>query len=180
MASERNFAVDLLRSGDSVKEAKKRVDAVYGDKGLTIDSLYKILKKIKAGETTVDQRRFSAKKTKRSAALIAAVAADIKTDRRIGIHSLAAAHQASYGTIFNIIHKDLGLVKKSARWVPKLLSVEQQQARVTTCEAFVKLVADKGKDILKNITMDESAVSMHTPETKSQSKQWLKKALQAL
>ncbi len=38
------------------------MDSVYGDKGLTLDSLYKILKKIKAGESTVDQRRFSAKK----------------------------------------------------------------------------------------------------------------------
>ncbi len=67
-------------------------------------------------------------------------------------------------------------MKKSARWVPKLLSLDQQQARVTTYEAFVQLGADKGKDILnKIITMDESAVSMHTPETKSQSKQWLKK-----
>ncbi len=54
MASARNFAADLLRSGESIKEAKKRVDSVYGDKGLTLDSLYKILKKIKAGETTVD------------------------------------------------------------------------------------------------------------------------------
>jgi hypothetical protein len=83
--------------------------------------------------------------------------------------------------IFNILHKDLGLVKKSARRVPKLLSLEQQHARVTTCKAFVKLVADKGTDIPKNIiTMGESAVSMQPPETKRQSKQWLKKALQAL
>jgi hypothetical protein len=87
---------------------------VYGDKGLTLDSLYKILKKIKAGESTVDQRRFSAKKNKQSAALIATVAADIEADRRIGIQSLAFAHQVSYGTVFNILHKDLGLVKKSA------------------------------------------------------------------
>jgi histone-lysine N-methyltransferase SETMAR len=176
MATARNFAADLLKSGESVKETKKKVDSVYGDKGLSIDSLYKILKKIKAGEPTVDQRRFNAKKTIRSPTLIAAVAADIEADRRIGMHRLASAHHTSYGTIFNIIHEDLGLVKKSARWVPKLLSLEQQEARVTTCEAFIKLVANKGRSILDNIiTMDESAVSMHTPETKSQSKQWLKK-----
>ncbi len=70
--------MDLLRSGDSVKETKKRVDAVYRDKGLTTDSLYKILKKIKAGKSTVDQKRFRAKKTKWSTALI--TAADIEAD----------------------------------------------------------------------------------------------------
>jgi hypothetical protein len=86
-----------------LKEAKKRVDAVYGDKGLTLDSLYKILKKIKAGESTMDQRRFSATKTMRSAALIAAVAADFEADRRIGIKSLAFAHMKQFSTFFTRI-----------------------------------------------------------------------------
>jgi histone-lysine N-methyltransferase SETMAR len=48
--------------------------------------------------------------------------------------------------------------------------------RVETSAAFVKMVQDKGRGILgKIITMDKSAVSMHTPETKLQSRQWLKK-----
>ncbi len=87
---------------------------------------------------------FQRQENYKSATLIDVVAADIEADRRIHIHSLAFAHQVSYGTIFNILHKDLGLFKKSARWIPKLLSLEQQQARVTTCEAFIKLIADKG------------------------------------
>ncbi len=56
-----------------------------------------------------------------------------------------------------------------------MLSLEQKHTRVITCEAFIKLVADKGTDIRKYIIrIDESAVSMHMPVTKSQSKQWLK------
>ncbi len=40
----------------------------------------------------------------------------------------------------------------------------------------MKLIQNKGKSFLgKIITMDESAVSMHTPTSKVQSKQWLKK-----
>jgi len=73
------------------------------------------------------------------------------------MHSLASAHNTSYGTISNIVHKDLGLVKKPARWGPKLLSLDQQQARVTTCKAFIKLVADKGHSIFDNkITIEKS------------------------
>jgi hypothetical protein len=30
----------------------------------------------------------------------------------------------------NILHEELGLVKKSARWVPELLSMEQKEERV--------------------------------------------------
>ena len=56
------------------------------------------------------------------------------------------------------------------------MSVEQMEKRVATSTAFIKMIREKGKSFLGNIIiMDESAVSMHTPETKSQSKQWLKK-----
>ncbi len=80
------------------------------------------------------------------------------------------------GNIFAILHKELGLVKKIARWVPKLLSQERFDRRIETLAAFVKMIQDKGKSFLgKIIMMDESAVSMYTPTTKMQSKQWLKK-----
>jgi [histone H3]-lysine36 N-dimethyltransferase SETMAR len=47
---------------------------------------------------------------------------------------------------------------------------------VRCAQAFLKLVQNQGKAVLGNIiTMDESAVSLHTPESKNQSKQWLKK-----
>ncbi len=83
----------------------------------------------------------------------------------------------SIGTIFAILQEDLGLVK-SARWVPKLLSQEQIDRRVETSAAFVKQIQNKGKSFLgKIITMDESGVSMHTPTTKMQSEQWLKKGM---
>jgi hypothetical protein len=50
------------------------------------------------------------------------------------------------------------------------------EKRVETSVAFVQLVQEKGRGILRRIvTIDESAVSMHTPETKRQSMQWLKK-----
>ena len=52
----------------------------------------------------------------------------------------------------------------SARWVPKLLSQEQKQARVETSMAFNKMVQMKGLEVLGRIvTMDESSVSFHNP-----------------
>jgi hypothetical protein len=48
--------------------------------------------------------------------------------------------------------------------------------RANTFVAFIKMVQDKGRSFLdKVILMDESAVSMLTPEMKLQSTQWLKK-----
>jgi hypothetical protein len=52
------------------------------------------------------------------------------------------------------------------------MSKEQKEERVRTSKEFVKLVQIKGQTVLDRIiTMGESAVSMHTPKTKQQSKQ---------
>jgi histone-lysine N-methyltransferase SETMAR len=67
-------------------------------------------------------------------------------------------------------------LKKSARWVPKLLSNDMKKEQVRTSEEFLKMVRRHSLSMLDNIvTMDESAVSFHTPESKQQSKQWLVK-----
>ena len=80
--------------------------------------IYDIIKKVKAGKTTTDLRHLNAKKTVRSPAFVADIAADIKKDRRVTIRKLALAHGVSTCTIQNTLHKDLNLAKKSARWVP--------------------------------------------------------------
>jgi hypothetical protein len=75
------------------------------------------------------------------------------------VKTFASARGASVSTIFKIIHKDLGLAKKSARWVPKMLSQEQQ-------EDLGRHLQDGGKQlrsILDNIiTIIDCVVSMNT------------------
>jgi histone-lysine N-methyltransferase SETMAR len=176
MTKVRDFVAGLARSGKSAAEIKTIVDAAYGDKALGLTSIYYILKKVKEGKSTDDQRHLNAKKTKRTAAIVAAVAADVAVDRRVSCKDLAFAYGLSIGTVFNILRDDLGLVKKSARWVPKLLSDQQKEERVRTCEAFVAAVQRRSLSMLDEIvTMDETMVSFHTPETKKQSKQWIEK-----
>jgi hypothetical protein len=176
MTQVRDFVAGLARAGKSASEIKKLVDDAYGDKALGLTSIYYILKRVKAGKSAKDRRKFSAKKTKRTAAIIAAVAADVAEDRRVSVKVLASVHGVSVGTMFNILRDDLGLVKKSARWVPKLLSEEQKLERVRTCRDFVAAVQRHSMSMLEDIvTMDETMVCYHTPETKKQSKQWIKK-----
>jgi hypothetical protein len=91
-----------------------------------------------------EKRRFNLKKTTRKIDLIATIAGAIEEYLPVPVQSLCKAINTSAGTIFNIIHDDLGLVKKSARWVPKLLSPDQMEKRVETLAAFVQLVQEKG------------------------------------
>jgi hypothetical protein len=62
MKQVRDFVAGLARTGKSAAEIKKLVDAAYGDKTLGLTSIYYILEKVKAGKSTEDQRKFSAKK----------------------------------------------------------------------------------------------------------------------
>ncbi len=168
-----DFVVDLAKGGKSFGDIKKLVDDVYADNALKKTQIYEILKRIKMGKNTDDRRGFNKQKTKMTADLIASVSDALAEDLRVSIQDLARAHGTLYGTISHILHSQLGLVKKSAHWVPKLLSKEE---RGKTSKEFVKLVQMKERSVLDRIiTMDESSVSMHTPETKQQSKPWLKK-----
>jgi hypothetical protein len=118
MTEERDFIAGLARARKSANKIKSLTDAAFGDKSLTKSNIYNILKKVKAGEMTDDQRHLNAKKSKRTQDIIAAVAANVNADLRVMCTYLATAHGMSYGTMHNILHEELGLVKKSVRWSP--------------------------------------------------------------
>jgi histone-lysine N-methyltransferase SETMAR len=176
MSKVRDFVAALARAGKTAAEIKTLVEAAFADQALGLTSIYNILKKVKAGKNTDDQRHLNAKRTKRSTTLVADVAAAVENDARVTCVDLASAFGVSRGTIHNILRDDLGLVKKSARWVPKILSEDQKKERVRICTEFVAAVTRRSKAMLDNIiTMDETMVSYHTPETKRQSKKWIQK-----
>ena len=172
----RHAAIGMARGGQTYKTIKETLDAGYGPNSLKKTALYEIIKRVKKGESLEDNRGKFDHKFLRQDELIKAVEADIKEDRRISVRDLAAKHAVSIGTINTVLHRDLGLVKKSARWVPKLLDKDQKAERVRCSKKFLALATNKKINFLNNlVTMDESAVCFHTPETKNQSKQWLKK-----
>ena len=96
-------------------------------------------KKIKNGENMEDNRGKAVNKFVRTEEMINDVKRFIEEDRRVDVAQLASVFDVSTtGTIFNIIHDDLGLVKKSARWVPKLLSQEQKDNRIACSRELKK------------------------------------------
>jgi hypothetical protein len=116
------------------------VDLVYGDKALKKTAIYAIFKKVSPEKPQEDQRRFNPKKTMQTASLIASVATAVEEDHRLGVKYLATVHGVSVYTIHSILHKDLGLEKKSSRWLPKLLSDELKEERIRTCSAFIAAI----------------------------------------
>ena len=176
MTGVRNFVAGLARAGKGYGEIQETVNAAFGDLALKKAAIYKIMKKVKAGGDTADQRYQNPVKTKRTAALITAVEVAVKKDGWKTMAELMASTGACYGTIYTILTEELGLVKKSARWVPRLLTEAQKLERVRTCSNFIAAVCRHSLSMLDSIvTMDETMISYHTPEMKKQSKQWVLK-----
>jgi hypothetical protein len=121
MSELQDFVAVLVRAGRTVSEIKKSAEVAYDNKSLTRSQIYRIIKSVKDGENTEDQRPLNSKKTKRTLDLVAAVAAAVEEDAHLNIDDLAAAHRVSKRTIFNILYDNLGLSKKSARWLLKML-----------------------------------------------------------
>jgi len=73
----------------------------------------------------------------------------------------------SYGSVYNIVHGDLGYRKVCSRWVPKQLSDDHKHARQTICQEHLDCHAHEGDAFLHQIvTGDESWVYDNEPESK--------------
>lgn len=172
----RFHAVGKARAGCSAQEIIDEQQRAYGEAGLKKSQVYDILKAVKKGENMTNMRGRSNSRPVRNDELVSAVESAISEDRRLQIAQLATLLDTSTTTIHRIIHEDLNLVKKSARWVPRLLDDDQKKERVRCSTEFLNRVSELGESFVRNIiTMDESAVALHTPETKQRSKQWLPK-----
>ena len=75
--------------------------------------------------------------------------------------------------LFNILHERLGMKKLLGRWVPRLLTVDQKQTRVTISKVRVnKFERNSSKFLRRYFTVDETLIQYYTPEMKQKSKQW--------
>ena len=108
--------------------------------------------------------------------VIASVEAIIISDRRLTVDEMSEELDIPHSTFHRILTEDLRPSKKAARWVPKLLDEGMKKKRIEASEVFVNHAGGLPEVFLsKIITMDDTMVSFYNPETKEQSKQWLRK-----
>ncbi|GFR95245.1 histone-lysine N-methyltransferase SETMAR [Elysia marginata] len=80
----------------------------------------------------------------------------IMQDRRITVKQLAFASKISIGSVETILHDHLNLNKMSARWVPRLLTSDQQQERVNCCKHLLRQEANDAFFYRRIVTMDKT------------------------
>ena len=99
----------------------------------------------------------------------------VLSDRKVKLHELTEAVGISKERAGYVLHDVLEMKKLSARWVPRLLTIDQKQQRVDDSTVGLVLLQRNRADFFRRfVTMDETWVHYHTPESNRQSAEWLK------
>jgi histone-lysine N-methyltransferase SETMAR len=87
----------------------------------------------------------------------------VLVDRRMNIREIVEIVGISSEPVQNIVHEYLGMTKLSARWVPRLLTVDNNRNRMTTSKQCFELFKSNPKKFLRRfVTVDETWIpSLH-------------------
>jgi histone-lysine N-methyltransferase SETMAR len=78
------------------------------------------------------------------------------------------------------LHEEKKKKKLCARWVPLLLTADQERTRMKISEQCLEHFYKNKTDFVRRfITMDEMWIHHYTPKSKQQSKQWTEDACSA-
>ncbi|KMQ91973.1 histone-lysine n-methyltransferase setmar [Lasius niger] len=89
----------------------------------------------------------------------------VMDDRRVKLREIASAVGISSERVHNIVHQHLDMKKLSARWVPRLLTVDQKQNRVRCTKDGLQLFQRNPQDFRRCfVTVDETWIHHYTPE----------------
>lgn len=167
----------LTKEGVKPSEILTRLQAQFGDATLSQNRVFTWARQFKGGRESVENEGHDRRpRSSLTDDNIRAIRELIEGDRRLSVEEIASEVRISIGSAHTIICEHLGFRKISARWVPKLLTKNQKQARLEICERHLNRFRQEGEDFLRRIvTCDETWVYHYTPESKMASKEWRRK-----
>jgi len=128
------FLVKLGKSGNEIREMLVQV---YGDNAMKKTAVYKLVKRFSEGrESVTDEERSGWPATNRTEENIAKVGQIVCENHRLTVRSTAEQVNIDRGTVRKILTEDLDVRKVCAKMVPRKLTEEQKQRRVTICQDF--------------------------------------------
>ena len=158
---------------DSQVETIRKIQQVFSNDAMGITQSKEWYNRFKDGRISVESdTRSSRPSTSRNDELIDQVRALVMQDRRVTIRELAEEVGISTGSVHSIPTNDLATWRVSAKFVPKLLTMEQKQHHLEVSQDMLDYANSDPEFLNIVITGDESLVYGYDPETKAQSSQW--------
>lgn len=167
----------LAAEGVKPAEILRRLTAQFGEETLSRARVFAWHKQFVEGRERVENESHDRRpRTSITAGNIDSVRQLVEGDRRLTTSDIAIEVGISYGSTYSILSEELGYRKVCARWVPRLLTVDQKLNRFQVCERLLARFREEGDPFLSHIvTCDETWVHHYTPESKQASMEWRKK-----
>lgn len=135
------------------------------------------MSEFKRGRTsTQDEHRPGRPKSATTPEIVTKIQDADLADRRLKLSEIADTVGISKERAHYILTQELCMKKLSARWVPRLLTVDQKRVRMQISQECLDRFKSNTTDFLRRfVTTDETWVHHYIPESKIQSKQWTEK-----
>ena len=160
----------LFLEGVAPKEIHERMLKVYNDCSPTIRTVERWVAEFKRGRTSIeDDPREGRPKSASTPEIIAKIQDMVLEDRRLTERDLVEALHISLGSVSHILSEILGFRKLCAQWVPHSLTMEQKHIRMRLSQQHLERFKKDEMDFVRRfITMDETWVYHHDPESKQE------------
>ena len=157
----------MFLKGNTPTKIKDELDSVCGDSAPSFTTVKFWAAEFKRGRKSlgVDERS-GRQKTATTDENIAKVHQMMLDDRRIKVIEIAEVMNISKERVCHILNKHLGMRKLSARWVPRLLTVNQKRVRMNISNTLLAQFRRNISEFWRRlITVDETCIHHYTPET---------------
>lgn len=162
--------------GKTPEQSLQWLQKCYPTSAPSRTTVYRWFSEFKMGRTSTEDAPRSGRPIEATnSEIVKQVHRIVLDDRKVKLRELAEAVGISKERVGYILHDVLEMKKLSARWVPRFLTVHQKQQRVDDSKAGLALLRRNRADFFRRfVTMDETWVHYHTPESNRQSAEWLK------
>ncbi|PNF28257.1 hypothetical protein B7P43_G06641 [Cryptotermes secundus] len=165
---EQQYCIKFCQKlGDTQVETIRKIQQAFGDDAMSNSRIKEWYNHFKDGSISVDSEPCSGRpSTSRNENVIEQVRTLVMEDHRITVRELANE------TVHSILTEDLGMRRVFAKFIPKLLTMEQKQCRLEIAQDVLDNANSNANFLNTVITGDESWVYVYDPETKMQSSRW--------
>lgn len=141
----------------SASETLEMLNQAYGNEAMKKSQVYEWHKRFREGRVSIeDDPRSGRPSTSMTDTNIERVRQVVRANRRLSIDEIATKVNLSHGSVHTILHDHLNMHRICLRMVPKMLTDDHKEMRMTAAGEFIDM-ADRDPDFLKKIvTGDET------------------------
>ncbi|XP_072145081.1 histone-lysine N-methyltransferase SETMAR-like [Dermacentor andersoni] len=171
---EQRYCIKFCQKlGDSQVETIRKIQTAFGYDAMSSTHIKQWYDRLKDGHTSVkSESRSGRPSTCRNNHVNAEVNAVVMRDRRVTIREIAEDVGIRTFSAHFIKTEDLAMKRVAAKFVPKLLTVQQKQLRVEVSQDMLDSTNSDLDFMNTIITGDDSWVYGYDPVTESQLSQW--------